>query len=887
MAMKTFYIVPHSHLDREWYRTFQENRIKLVRFMDDLLETMEEDPTYTCYSLDAQTSFIDDYFSIKPENKERFKKLVQQGRLPIGPWYVQPDEHLPTAEGIIRNMLMSKEISDEYADYNRVGYVPDSFGQSSALPTLLKGFEVDSAVMYRGFAEDDAKFNDFLWEGADGSQIIANWMPVGYGNAMFLNEDNHNNMAVIEENIELLEKRSISENYLLMCGSDQSFIKKFLPATIRRLNQLYKEKGCDYEFILATPQQYMDAIANDREKMEVVHGELRKGKRSRTHNSIGATRLDIKYKNFEVETKYLKHLEPLSTLCEHYGMSKDRQLINRGWKYIVENHAHDSICCCCTDDIHDELMMRYMFADQSATYLINEKLEGLHERIRYNTALGRPILLFSSMVGEREQQIETTIYVKQRPFAIFDTQGMELAYDIVSEETFNLKDTKVSFTPIPDDFYDKIRIRILCSTSSYGYTCVYIKEGVHAGKQKESFVRENGLANNLMEVKVEVDGSWSFKDLETQRVYRNQHIFVDDGNAGDEYDYSPSFKDYAITSQHALKDINIIEDTPLQATIACRYVFDIPKDTNHEKRSEELVPFEIEVKASLQKNNKQIFFKTKVMNQANNHRLQVRFDAGEVLTHNFADVQLGEIERENVFTQTLESEQGWHERYYAVFNQHKYCGLRNEEGSGFLVLNKGLPQYEIYQEDTTKIGITLLSCVGAMGNTNLKYRPGRRSGSADMTPNSQMQGCYEWEYSFLPVVAKEDYLQVAESYVNPILGVSYPEYTNEGYLPDSLDIIRSDSGVFVTTFKSCEQASGHVLRILNPYQTAKKDLNIQINRYLYDAIQVINLAENDIVDERVKILKLNNPDGSAMAVMSGCIHIAEMRQHELLTFRLT
>src|SRR5690606_8638880 len=138
------------------------------------------------------------------------------------------------------------------------------------------------------------------------------------------------------------------------------------------------------------------AISLHTDKMEVVKGELRKGKRSRTHNSIGATRMDIKIKNFQVEYKYLRVLEPLTSMMSCFGLESDAEIINRGWKYIVENHAHDSICCCCTDDIHREILMRMMFANQSADYLIKEKLEALNQRVNFNLDLGRPVLIFSS-----------------------------------------------------------------------------------------------------------------------------------------------------------------------------------------------------------------------------------------------------------------------------------------------------------------------------------------------------------------------------------------------------------------------------------------------------------------------------------------------------------
>lgn len=886
--MKKFYIVPHSHLDREWYRTFQENRIKLTHFMDDLLDTLDNDPDYKHYLLDAQTSFMDDYFEIRGDQKDRFKKYVQAGVTPIGPWYVQPDEHLPTAEGIIRNLLISKNISDQYGDFLKLGYVPDSFGQSSSFPTLLKGFGIDTALFYRGFSEDMCDHNEFIWEGIDGSQIVASWMPIGYGNAMFFKEDDDQaNIAVIEENIALLTERNISDNYLLMCGSDQSYVKKFLPSVVERLNQLYQEKGLDYEFIIARPDQYMDEIKQYSDKMQIVSGELRKGKRSRTHNSIGATRLDIKKQNADIENKYLKVLEPLESLSSLIGIKSDADIIHRGWKYIVESHAHDSLCCCCTDIIHKEIIMRMVYADQIAEYIMNEKFIKLHDMIRYNSDLGRPILLFSSYLGKRTTYTNVDIYVKDKNFAIYDKTGNEIIYKINSVEPFNLKDTKVSFTPVPDDFYDKINISLYASVDGYGYETIYIKEGISPTEQTDKLVSNHQLENKYLKLTVEENGAWTILDKQTGKVFENQHIIIDDGNAGDEYDYSPSYNDQRISSLGSLISVDVNEDTPLEASLKLLYKLSVPSDTTNECRSDELVDITIETVVTLTNESRYLGIKTKINNTAKNHRLQVLFDGGELINTNMADVQLGEIIRENEFAQTQESvEQNWHERYYPVFNQHKYAGLRTKDDDGFVILNKGLPQYEVYNQDTTKLAITIMNCVGAMGNVDLKYRPGRRSGSADLTPDSQMLGEFTCEYAFLPIQEGFDYIQEAETYVNPLYAISYPEYDNQGSLPDTLQLASSSSGLLATTLKPSEDKSGYILRVLNPYTHPLSDATVQVNRFLFKEIINVDLAEDMIENKLVCVKKLNNPDGSDLSVMSGNIQIKEVNHNQMLSFKL-
>src|SRR5512135_2928922 len=97
----TVYVIPHTHWDREWYATFQQFRMRLVHVVDALLDLMERDSSYTHFNLDAQTIVLQDYLEIRPEKRELLKKLVHEGRLGVGPWYVLPDEFLVSGEAMV------------------------------------------------------------------------------------------------------------------------------------------------------------------------------------------------------------------------------------------------------------------------------------------------------------------------------------------------------------------------------------------------------------------------------------------------------------------------------------------------------------------------------------------------------------------------------------------------------------------------------------------------------------------------------------------------------------------------------------------------------------------------------------------------------------------
>mgnify|MGYP000034258295 FL=1 len=85
---KEYCVISHTHWDREWYFTFEQFRFRLVKLIDNLLDIMEKEENFV-FHLDAQTIVLEDYLKIKPQNKFLLEKYIKEGRIIVGPWYIQ------------------------------------------------------------------------------------------------------------------------------------------------------------------------------------------------------------------------------------------------------------------------------------------------------------------------------------------------------------------------------------------------------------------------------------------------------------------------------------------------------------------------------------------------------------------------------------------------------------------------------------------------------------------------------------------------------------------------------------------------------------------------------------------------------------------------------
>jgi alpha-mannosidase len=204
-----------SHLDWDWLETFpilcndasapyfiqQGNKPAFTIFSEatDLLRQYYQAPYKYYYSV-AEMGFLQAFCDSNPDALATLNQVGDVLRV-VGGGITSPDNLLPHGECFIRNFLIGKRwVDDALGLPIRQAWIPDDFGHDSQLPVALEAMGLQSA----GFARVPGAENqnpparptspgqtsaadqlmqtglDFVWRAADGSSILAHWMPYDY-----------------------------------------------------------------------------------------------------------------------------------------------------------------------------------------------------------------------------------------------------------------------------------------------------------------------------------------------------------------------------------------------------------------------------------------------------------------------------------------------------------------------------------------------------------------------------------------------------------------------------------------------------------------------------------------------------------------------------------
>jgi len=425
-----FYVCSHTHWDREWYGTFEDFRMRLVELTDELLDYLEDEPEYRCFNFDGQTIVIRDYLAIRPERREDVRKLVSAGRLMLGPWYVLPDEFLVSGESLVRNLRVGHRIAGELGRVQKVGYLPDCFGQVSQIPQILHGFGIDTFLFWRGFSPEDDR-PEVVVEGPDGSRALGYHLHDGYANLAFfphqappdvrrtLVDENGNvhwtvraKFLTLKHLAEQQVARDRAKVHLMMNGFDHMRIHKDLPEVLRRAEQEIE----GWTFHHASFEDFFEALKGERGEWPVVRTPLRDT--TRDPNSWGfildgvlSSRMYLKQANNRCQTLLERWVGPWETVKWIEGGRYEQSFLDHAWELLLQNHPHDSLCGCSVDGVHRDMENRFERCEQVATQLLRRAQAAIAKRI--DTSFAQPneavLVVFNSLARRTSQLVETRL----------------------------------------------------------------------------------------------------------------------------------------------------------------------------------------------------------------------------------------------------------------------------------------------------------------------------------------------------------------------------------------------------------------------------------------------------------------------------------------------
>jgi mannosylglycerate hydrolase len=373
----TLHVVSHSHWDREWHRTFQQFRLRLVRLIDDVLDVTGGGDSFPFFMLDGQTIILDDYLEIRPERAEELRARIGEGRVSIGPWYIHPDEFLVSGEAIVRNLLQGAQSCAMWGGRMAVGYVPDQFGHITQLPQILRGFGIDNAVFWRG-VERSAGLA-FTWRGHDGTEVLAATLPDGYSSAERLPAGGQAMAERLRALARSLGPLAVANSPLLiMNGGDHTTVQPEAPSGLAEAREVL---GDEYTVLHSTLPRYIADLEALGIPLTTIEGELRSSRDAFLLPAVLSARIWIKQRNNRAQILLERFAEPTAAIAAALGARYPGGELRQAWRYLLQNQPHDSICGCSIDQVHREMVTRYDWSEQIAAAIGDEALAAIAARV--------------------------------------------------------------------------------------------------------------------------------------------------------------------------------------------------------------------------------------------------------------------------------------------------------------------------------------------------------------------------------------------------------------------------------------------------------------------------------------------------------------------------
>lgn len=844
MSGLIFHLIAHTHWDREWYLPRAAFQARLVPVLDDLIEQLQRDPGYRSFLLDGQTVLVEDYLRARPERDGELRALVKTGRLQVGPWYVLPDELIPSGEALVRNLLLGAADTERLGGRLDVLYAPDAFGHPAAWPTLAREFGIKWGVLWRGLGGEPGQERDlYRWRGPDGRDVLV-WHlpPQGYEVGAVLAGPEEGVAEAWRAVRGTLAQRAATRHVPVFIGADHHAA----PRDLARLRDRLGALETDSAVRVSRLDEFFQGAAADAAAAVPLSGELRWSYRyAWTLQGVHGTRAHLKRRNSLLELQLERVAEPLAALARRHGGRDRRPVLELAWRTLIRCHFHDALAGCASDAVARAVGTRF---DAVTAYAREIARDSLHELVGHDAdavrdrpgATRSALVVWNPAARTRGGVMIADLTWFRRDVlvgppgdrtpragpgyagcALVGPDGRPVETQLLGRWRGAERLDAARHYPDQDEV-DVVRLALrLPAVPGLGFVRLHAEEEsarrAAGGGADRVLVRGRTLANRAAEVTLEPTGALALHDRRTGERFFDLLRLEDAGDAGDTYTYCPRARDRPLRSAGPVK-VRRLAAGPLVAALEARWelqvgdVVEERRPANGVKRRRRGVLM-VRLVVMLHADSPIVRCIYEIDNQARNHRLRAHLPTELPAVAAVAGTAFGAVTRPAVRVNPADFPL---ETPPATAPAHRFVALA--EGSrGLALLTPGLFEYEL--TPAGDLLFTILRAVGELSRGDLPTRPGH-AGWPTATPEAQCLGTHRLELG-LTAVRQADVERghvvphLWEDAFLPMRGIWLRDAVAGAPAPAPVDVTLEGEGLVVSAVKPAHAGTTTILRCCN------------------------------------------------------------------------
>ncbi|MEM1097793.1 MAG: glycoside hydrolase family 38 C-terminal domain-containing protein, partial [Planctomycetota bacterium] len=353
----------HAHIDLVWLWPERIGEFKATHSFANVLDVQRRYPEMVFgYSQPASYEAVG---RRNPELLRRVKRAAKAGVWePTGALYVESDTQLACGEALVRAFKLGQEgfrtLRKDAGD-SKVVWIPDVFGYSGVMPTLMKGFGVPYffTTKLHWSSATAFPFSSFKWVGNDGSEVLAHLAWEHYNLAahpveMDRAQNNHRQSAVHPEAL-------VATGY----GDGGGGPNDAMCERARRLADLATMPKAKW----GTIEAFFDRMAEPRvaDELPTWDGEMY----LEYHRGVQTTQGDLKAA-FRAAERGLQHWEAARCVA---GLDDRDDALTDAWKRVVFAQFHDYIPGSSVPEVYEEAVPELQAIAKDGLAAARETLE--------------------------------------------------------------------------------------------------------------------------------------------------------------------------------------------------------------------------------------------------------------------------------------------------------------------------------------------------------------------------------------------------------------------------------------------------------------------------------------------------------------------------------